>query len=369
LVWAHHPNISASKYAHAAFRLFSTIPIAGLCALLAKLRSVDKDTKGNSSRSIKLIARNWAFPIGGSLIFMSLLMDANPILAQILSLDFSQLPPIDRIMFWLGLGLVLWPLIDGQKFEYRDLHIPFTGAKMPNIGLNAGSVLRSLVLFNLLIGAQTVLDFSIFNGGSDLPDGMSYASYAHRGAYPLVITALLAGAFAIAARPFLGEHRMLKPLLILWLAQNTFLCLSAGLRLDLYIEAYGLTYLRVRALIWMWMVAIGLLLTLWQILRAHSNRWLVFRCIYLAVAVLYVGCFVNFAAIIATVNIANQKAGPFYICDLGSTTYRVIRDASARASFDNETDEFLKNLHACQPKASTIDGWRDWGVRKWRTSE
>jgi hypothetical protein len=36
-------------------------------------------------------------------------------------------------------------------------------------------------------------------GSATLPDGLTYADYAHRGAYPLIVTALLAGWFAIVA--------------------------------------------------------------------------------------------------------------------------------------------------------------------------
>ena len=49
---------------------------------------------------------------------------------------------------------------------------------------------------------QTGLDLAYLWGGLALPDGMSHAEYAHRGAYPLVVTALLAAGFVlIAMRP------------------------------------------------------------------------------------------------------------------------------------------------------------------------
>ena len=48
-----------------------------------------------------------------------------------------------------------------------------------------------------------------------LPDGMTYANYAHRGAYPLMLTGLLAGAFALVAQPWL-ESRMMRVLLLVW---------------------------------------------------------------------------------------------------------------------------------------------------------
>ena len=56
--------------------------------------------------------------------------------------------------------------------------------------------------------------------------------------------------------------------------------LSALLRLDLYIAAYGLTYWRLAALIWFLLVALGLVLIVAQIvlaktavLVARDERW------------------------------------------------------------------------------------------------
>ena len=71
------------------------------------------------------------------------------------------------------------------------------------------TILRSLILFNLLFAVQTVLDMIYLWGNVTLPADISYASYAHRGAYPLILTALLAAGFVLAAMKPGGpaEHR------------------------------------------------------------------------------------------------------------------------------------------------------------------
>ncbi len=61
------------------------------------------------------------------------------------------------------------------------------------------AILRALIVFNLMFAVQTVLDAAYLWGGVALPDGMTYASYAHRGAYPLIVTALIAAGFVLAA--------------------------------------------------------------------------------------------------------------------------------------------------------------------------
>ena len=96
-------------------------------------------------------------------------------------------------------------------------------------------------------------------GNATLPADISYASYAHHGAYPLIVTALLAAGFVLAAMKPGGpaeQSRVIRPLVYLWVAQNVLLVASSILRLDLYVQIYLLTYWRVAAFIWMLLVAI-----------------------------------------------------------------------------------------------------------------
>ena len=137
---------------------------------------------------------------------------------------------------------------------------------------------RSLILFNALFALQSGLDLTYLWGGASLPDGMSYAHYAHRGAYPLIATALLAAGFVlIAMRPGgpAEQSRLIRPLVLAWIGQNILLVISSIFRLDLYVAAYSLTYLRLAAFIWMGLVATGLLLMLIQIIswKAQFPGW------------------------------------------------------------------------------------------------
>jgi hypothetical protein len=235
---------------------------------------------------------------------------------------------------------------------------------LPRIpGPGPGSVLRGLVLFNAILGLQTVMDAAYLWGGASLPSGMTAAEYAHRGAYPLLATALLAGAFALAARPFARENLWLRRLLLLWLAQNLLLTVSALLRLELYVEAFGLTYLRLYAAIWMGLVAAGLGLIGWQVWRDLANRWLVLRSAGLGLATLYAACFVNFAAIIATENLSRPDfADDGYICRLPSTADAAIMASGRKPHFIS----VYGDQGECALNGPHIKGWRDWGFRKWR---
>ena len=137
---------------------------------------------------------------------------------------------------------------------------------------------RALILFNLLFLLQNVLDIEYLWSGAALPAGMSYAEYAHRGAYPLILTALLAGLLTLIAfrRQSTGAGwKWARILVYVWLLQNVFLVASSLLRLGKYIAVYSLTELRVAAGLWMLLVACGLCLILWKIWKNRSLNWLV----------------------------------------------------------------------------------------------
>lgn len=364
LLLARNPETGTGSLAQHTLRFLRRLPLDWLLALNPRrLEAALLGLFPRAGRSgWRLWSRNmlrlWAFPVAGGAVFLALMISANPLFSRLPRLDLDIADTIWRVAFWAMIAVLVLPFIVPRPLAEPDM--PVKRRRGPHFGINAASVLRALMLFNLLIATQVVSDVSILLVGAELPHGMSYADYAHRGAYPLLATALLAGAFALSARPFLREHRLIRPLMALWLAQNLLLCGAAALRLDLYIEAYGLTYLRLRALIWMALVATGLVLCLWQLARLKETRWLLLRVGMTGLATLYAGCFVNFAHLIAVQNLARPEPDIAYLCSLGP----LAKPALAAAS-DGETDL----VASCyDPRLPAISNWRDWDFRTWRAS-
>ena len=356
---------SAATTLHAALNLTRHIPLRGLRDLIAAVSTLRPGltASGTARQFARQIGRTWAFPVGGTLILLALLIQANPILdgwlSRLTHLPIDPLLWVQRALFWSGVALILWPLLVVAPTPGPRGPKPLS---LPGFGLNATSVAHALIAFNTVLGLQTVLDLRYLWSGASLPPGMTLAEYAHRGAYPLLATALLAGAFAVAARPWLAERRSLKPLLILWLAQNILLTLSALYRLDLYVQSFGLTYLRVHALIWIALVAAGLALTLTQIATARSNPWLLIRCLALGLATLYAAAFLNFADLIARTNVAMGKIDPLYLCQLGPTAAAVVPKGAWKVEDGFSYDS---NLHYCTLTPPAPQNWRNWGFRNW----
>jgi hypothetical protein len=139
---------------------------------------------------------------------------------------------------------------------------------------------------------------------------MTCAEYAHRGAYPLIATTMLAGLFVlITFRPGgLAERSVwARRLVYVWIAQNVVLVASSMWRLSLYVDVYSLTRWRVAAAVWMILIAIGLTLLIARIVRRMNNRWLVQVNTLAAGLVLYVCCFINFNRLIAEYNVTHCR--------------------------------------------------------------
>ncbi len=346
LCWAVLGQWSGASYR----RFLSQVPFLAIRQTIEAIRH--SQTVSRADGAVLRLLRAWGFPVGGALILISLMVSANPVLSDWLDRLWRFDLRFDRVLFWLGASMVIWPFL--AVAIQPGLLAPRVGPQrsrsLPGFGLNAGSVANALITFNLLLAVQTIMDVAFLWGNAELPEGMGHAEYAHRGAYPLLATALLAGAFALAARPFLAERQGLTRWMMLWLGQNVLLVISSLMRLSLYVEAYGLTYLRVHAAIWMALVAAGLCLTGWQILRGKSNRWLLVRSAGLGFGVLYACCFVNFAALIARENLNHpQRYDAYYVCRLGPMA------AAELARSPRPT--------GCSAWTPQITNWREWGFR------
>lgn len=281
--------------------------------------------------------RDWVLAGIGGVIFAVLFAEANPVLdAWADRIDVTGLVSFDhpeRLLLWAFVGAFVWACLRVRArmpSTPRDPAAPQITADLMPIGLLIGgdAIFRALVVFNAVFAMQTVLDLIYLWGGVALPDGMTYAEYAHRGAYPLIVAALLAGAFTmLATRAGSGGEAspVIRVLSYVWLGQTVWLVISSILRLDLYVGVYALSMWRVAAFIWMALVAVGLILIVVRLALRRSNMWLVNSALLAGIATLYLTSFVNLPGIIARHNVAvsaemsggGRPLDRRYICRLG----------------------------------------------------
>lgn len=264
-------------------------------------------------RTLKLSGaiRLLLLPVLGGAVFLGLFASANPLIGELLAR--LRLPPLTgetvaRVTFWLATLIAIWGVLR-PRWRRRLIALPSRQGRAITDG-TAASVILSLVVFNLLFAVQNGLDLAFLWSGAPLPEGVTLAEYAHRGAYPLIVTALLAGLFVLiflrpgaetAARP------LVRRLVMLWVGQNLLLVASSLLRTADYIEVYSLTRFRIAAMIWMVLVGVGLALICWRLLRNQSAHWLINANVGAALAVLAAISVVDLGAVAASWNVRHAR--------------------------------------------------------------
>jgi hypothetical protein len=341
-------------------------------------------------------------PLAAGALFLSLFNAANPILAdwsrRVLTFleDLITLPPLPRFLMWVASALFAWALCRVRCRRRRAPRLPpvvrTTPPPLPvprnapppvpaEPLLTARLLVSCLVLFNVLFALQNLLDARYLWYGASLPQGMTWAEYAHRGAYPLVATALLAAIFMLwAFHPAhrAGDSSAARRWVVLWVGQNVFLTVSAAWRLNLYIQVYSLTLWRVAAAVWMLLVVLGLVWILLRILRNGSNAWLVNVNVATLAVVLYACVFVDWAGVIAAYNVRHCREvhgeGPeldaSYLQSLGTGTlpalygFRAQAESQACAATRLRLDRTITALET-QLQDQTRD-WRGWTWQRHR---
>lgn len=385
-------RIAAGRIAGPGFREAAAtlwVAVAGpLQAFLDAATAAERRPDGIAPRLSAPSLLAWCAPIVFGALFLTIFAVANPVFDLWTRAVGDVLGDIDegRVGAWVVIALACWSFVVLRPFPaMRFAAKAATQAACeprPSGGVfGRAAILRSLIVFNVVFAMQTVMDLAYLWGRAELPDGVTYAAYAHRGAGALLVAALISAGFMLATmRPgsVMERSRLIRALALFWTAQNVLLVVSAMLRIGLYVEVYSLTYLRVAAMIWMALVAIGLALIVARIVFRRSLGWLVWSNAISLGATLYACCFVNFADLIARHNIAHsvEMGGPGqlldqrYLCALGPDALPAIRDyVEALDTPPPATawrDASLARFCADEMQAAfdaKVNDWRSWTLR------
>ncbi|HTO79879.1 MAG TPA: DUF4173 domain-containing protein, partial [Methylocystis sp.] len=271
---------------------------------------------GDASYALKLAGRRnkalrifttpfcWIMPAALFGLCLYLFAQANPLIESALHLInlrfLFDLLLEGHPLFWAAIACAVWPMLHLRTSRARRASaptLPDSRLLDPRGVFGDTAFERTLYALNGLFALQSALDLTFLWGGLALPGGMSYAEYAHRGAYPLVATALIAALVVLAATRPGGpaeRTRAMPPLVLAFTGQNILLVISSMLRLKLYVEIYSLTYWRLAAALWFILVAIGLASIIAQILLGKSPTWLLKVNAAALAAMLYACCFLDF---------------------------------------------------------------------------
>lgn len=318
-------------------------------------------------------------PVVGGALFLTLFANANPLIGD--AFGRIALPDLTDVIWRTMLAAVMltavWATLRPRLSPRIGERFATPGA-IARFDLGVATLVLSLATFNAIFAVQNLLDILFLWSGAPLPAGVTMADYAHRGAYALIVTALLAALFVLVTlRP--GGSGAASPtvrrLVTLWIAQNLLLVASSALRLVDYIAAYAMTGLRLAALAWMALVATGLALILWRLLRGRSAAWLVNANALAAALVLGGASVVDLGATAAAWNadvaLDKGRAGPpldlCYLARLGPSGLVALARLERHAKDAGLRDRLTYLRWQAQAETTALQAdWRSWSGRNAR---
>ena len=215
-------------------------PFSGLVYWVGAMGSLTSKENKTSARRALL---GTAIAAALLLVIVPLLMGADQVFNHYVSQIFSGGDGagsliLHTIVIAVMFGLVysfLWNMGFGESKRYTVPGVWSVDAIIYSIIL--GSILALYILF-------CAIQFTYLFAGAGLPAGMTYSEYAREGfAQTVVVCTINLIIFGVILR-FGANSRPLKPLLSGLLALTCIMLVSGAVRLNLYISAYGMTWLR-----------------------------------------------------------------------------------------------------------------------------
>jgi hypothetical protein len=335
----------------------------------------------------------WVLPLIAGLFFAGLFAMANPVIERFFShladylnecLDWLLKLSFLRLFMWVVVALLTYGILRYRRGRRtQTVAVPPVVRSATNSWLTGPEMtLRLLVVLNVVFAVENVLDAAYLYGGVPLPKDMTYTSYAHRGAYTLIATALLAGAFTLAAFRHNGAAQRSKAcrgLVYAWIVQNILLLVSTVARVWVYVDTSLLTRWRMATWIWCALVAAGFGWIILRIMQQRTNAWL-WRMNALTTFGVLLGCaFINFDGMIADFNVRHcaQSGGHGTPLDMGYLRHlgtpalpavQWVRAHNAPFAFKErgEIDALVAELQG--RLLTQLADWRGWTYRRWRTA-
>ncbi len=338
-----------------------------------------KDLPGKKGGRGLAILRGVLITVPLVLVFGLLLASADTIFSEMLGSAFRWLK-IDLfdtllqhtllilLLTWFG-SAALWHALarSGKQLEIE----PDKPLVKPFLGMTEAVIV--LVSLNLLFATFLAVQFRYFFAGSANVNinGFTYAEYARRGFFELVVVALISGALYFGLASFTkraepAKKRAFSVMAALLLAQVGVMLVSAFQRLRLYEEAYGFTNARLAAHIFM--VFVGLLLVamvIMELRNAFRRLGLVLVVSVLAFALVMVA--VNEDALIAKQNvdraIAGKELDPNYLVhdlsnDAVPTLFSYIDSHTLTPALQNKLQVVMACRYAGFQEANRNTSWQ-----------
>ena len=289
------------------------------------------------------------------IIIVSLLCKADAVFAEAVD-KLLELIDIENIVGVL-LTVILTFMIAYANVRYLDeksirIQDKEHHVYEPVLAITVTSIITFIYLF--FCGIQVV--YLTFGNYLTLPDGYTYAEYAHEGFYELLTVCILNLIIVLVASYFFGENNVLKIILTIICACTYIMLISSAYRMYLYVKEYDLTKLRVYVLYGLLVLAI---LLVGVIIYIYKESFPLFRYgIAILTGAIIILVYSHPAAIIAKYNIyqmtdRHSTVDIKHLTKLGTDAIPVILE-----NFD-ELYEYELAHSKVDPAEREYDDWYD----------
>lgn len=244
-----------------------------------------KNTKLIKNNRTKNIIIGVAVSLPFLWIVILLLSNADLLFQKITKSAFRFIfsPNIISVFLMIIFGfLVCYSIICGAASDSGRTEVEKSGKKADSAIAVTAMTLLCLV-YALFCGIQFMYLFS--NGLFTLPEGFTYAEYARRGFFELMVVTFINIILMLLCTTFFEENKALRIILIIMTACTYIMIASATYRMFLYIRAYHLTFLRLFVLL---SLLIDVFVLAGIIVNIYKKSFPLFRYCVAVVSVCYI---------------------------------------------------------------------------------
>ena len=221
------------------------------CPILLILNAARQDSEVGSHSVIRKVFLGLFFSLPILIVAIMLLSSADQVFSFLVSTLFSSISiseVVSHSLIIVSVTVLTYSFI-WSLGKHRSVHQP--NCEEPK-KFDVIIVISGLSAVTVVYLMFSIIQFSYLFGNisNQLPDGLTFAEYARKGFFELVVVALINICLVVGTINFtsISDVRLSKILKILnsVLILSTFvILLSAHYRMSLYEESYGYTYLRV----------------------------------------------------------------------------------------------------------------------------
>lgn len=296
--------------------------------LIAKISSRQTKRKVNKStyKTAMKISLGVLISMPLVVIITILLSAADEKFAALLIVIPEMLASLDTDVFWRFIKILIFAIVFYCYFKVVTKRTSIKERLPKVIKRNWDTIIIATILtfINLIYLLFAIVQFQYLFSGA-LQEGFSYAEYARRGFFELVLVTIINYFILLSTLTFVKntQAKTVKVLLTLLIVFSGVLLSSAFIRLMLYEQAYGFTTSRILAHSFMIFLFIILAYTL---VKVWINRLPLARFYLIAVVLYYVGLnLIGIDQLIVSKNIERYEATEKIDIDyLGQISYSAV---------------------------------------------